>query len=90
MDYPIKLNHKFFGNIQVDLRRLSKNSIHKLLKQLTNFPKDENGIAKSLTEITNKDLVNHIDLIKLMMNQNGFTFRADEEEWQRLIDSCKN
>ncbi|TLP41068.1 hypothetical protein [Arcobacter arenosus] len=89
LDYPIELNHKVFGYIKVDMRRLSKDSIHQLLKQLTNFPKDENFKAKSLTEVSNKDLVNHIELIKVMMNQNGFVFRADEEEWNRLINECK-
>lgn len=87
--YPIKLNHKVWGYIQVDLRRLSEQSIHQLLKQLTNFPKDENGHPKSLKEVNNKDLVNHIELIKVMMNQNGFTFKADELEWERLIASCR-
>lgn len=85
LKYPIELDHKVFGHIRVDMNKLSRNSIHQLLKQLTNFPKDEKGIAKSLTEVSNKELVNHIDLIKLMMNQNGFTFKADEEDWNRLI-----
>lgn len=89
LKYPIKLNHKFWGYIQVNLSQLSKDSIHQLLKQLTNFPKDENGKAKSLTEISNKDLVNHIELIKVMMNQNGFTFKADEDDWIKLIESCR-
>ena len=89
LDHPIELNHKVFGYIKVDLKKLSENSIHQLLKQLTNFPKDENFKAKSLTEVTNKELLNHIDLIKLMMNQNGFTFKADDEEWQRLINTIK-
>ena len=84
LKHPIELNHKVYGNIRVDMKRLSSDSIHQLLKQLTNFPKDEKGVAKSLTEVTNKDLVNHIDLIKLMMNKNGFTFKADDEEWARL------
>lgn len=90
LKYPIELNHKFFGYIRVDLTRLSKNSIHQLLKQLTNFPKDENYKAKSLKEVTNKDLVNHIELIKVMMSQNGFTFKADDLEWQRLLNEAKN
>jgi len=89
LKYPIKLNHKVWGYIQVDLRRLSEQSIHQLLKQLTNFPKDENGKPKSLKEVNNTDLVNHIELIKVMMNQNGFTFKADELEWNRLIASCR-
>jgi len=85
LKHPIELNHKTYGHIKVDLTKLSKDSIHQLLKQLTNFPKDNKEIAKSLTEVTNKDLVNHIDLIKLMMNKNGFTFKADDEAWERLI-----
>lgn len=89
LKYPIKLNHKVYGYVQIDLRRLSKDSIHQLLKQLTNFPKDLEGKAKSLTEISSKDLVNHIELIKVMMNQNGFTFKADNDEWARLIASCR-
>lgn len=89
LKYPIKLNHTKWGYVQIDLRRLSKDSIHQLLKQLTNFPKDSEGKAKSLTEISSKDLVNHIELIKVMLNQNGFTFKADEESWARLIASCR-
>lgn len=85
LHHPIELDHKVFGKVKVDMRKLSRDSIHQLLKQLTDFPKDNEGKAKSLTEVTNKDLVKHIDLIKLMMNQNGFTFRADELEWSRLI-----
>ena len=85
LKYPIKLNHKVFGYVQVDLKRLSKDSIHQLLKQLTNFPKDSEGKAKSLTEISSKDLVNHIELIKVMMNQNGFAFKADNDEFNRMI-----
>ena len=89
LKYPIKLNHIKWGYIQVDLKRLSKDSIHQLLKQLTNFPKDSEGKAKSLTEISSKDLVNHIELIKVMMNQNGFTFKADKQEWARLMATCR-
>jgi len=89
LKHPIELNHKVWGNIRVDLSKLSKDSIHQLLKQLTNFPKDNDGKAKSLTEISSKELVNHIDLIKLMMNKNGFTFKSDEKEWARLILSCR-
>ena len=87
---PIELNHEFFGHIRVDLTKLSKNSIHQLLKQLTNFPKDENYKAKSLKEVTNKDLVNHIELIKVMMSQNGFTFTCDSLEWERLLNEARN
>lgn len=89
LDYPIELNHKHFGYIKVDMRRLSRDSIHQLLKQLTNFPKDENFVAKSLTEVTSKELVEHIELIKVMMNQNGFTFKSDGEEWNRLINEIR-
>ena len=86
---PIELNHKVFGYIRVDLTRLTKDSIHQLLKQITNFPKDENYKAKSLTEISNKDLVNHIELIRVMMSQNGFTFKMDNQEWERLLNEAK-
>jgi hypothetical protein len=89
LKHPIELQHKVFGHIKVDMSKLSRDSIHQLLKQLTNFPKDEKGIAKSWTEVTNEEALKHIELIKLMMNMNGFTFKADEEEWQRLIDSVK-
>lgn len=89
LKHPIELNHKFFGHIRVDLSKLSKDSIHQLLKQLTNFPKDSQGVAKSLKEVTNKDLVNHIELIKVMMNQNGFTFSVDIESWNKLIEEAK-
>lgn len=89
LKHPIELNHKFFGYVRVDLCRLNKNSIHQLLKQLTNFPKDENYKAKSLKEVTNKDLVNHIELIKVMMSQNGFTFTCDSLEWERLLNEAK-
>ncbi len=88
LKHPIELDHKVFGRIKVDMSKLSRNSIHQLLKQLTNFPKDEKGVARSWTEVTNKQAINHIDLIKLMMNQNGFTFKADDEEWDRLIESA--
>ena len=90
LKHPIELNHKVFGYVKVDLSRLSKDSIHQLLKQLTNFPKYEDFKPKSLKEISSKDLVKHIDLIKLMMNQNGFTFKADDEDWNRLIASCRD
>ena len=89
LKYPIKLNHKVYGYVQIDLRRLSKDSIHQLLKQLTSFPKDSEGKAKSLTEISSKDLVNHIELIKVMMSQNGFTFTCDSLEWERLLNEAK-
>jgi len=36
LKYPIKLNHKVFGYVQVDLKRLSKDSIHQLLKLFNN------------------------------------------------------
>jgi len=88
LKHPIELNHKVFGRIKVDMRRLSNDSIHQLLKQLTNFPKDDKFVAKSLTEVSNKDLVKHIDLIKVMMNQNGFTFKMDDEAWTRLIQEA--
>jgi len=89
LKHPIELQHKVWGYIKVDMRHLSRDSIHQLLKQLTNFPKDENGVAKSWTEVSNKQAINHIDLIKLMMNKNGFTFKADEEEWERLIKATR-
>ncbi len=90
LKHPIELNHKFFGYIRVDMRKLSKNSIHQLLKQLTNFPKSSNGVAKSLKEVTNKDLVNHVELIKVMMSQNGFIFTCDSLEWERLLNEARN
>lgn len=44
---------------------------------------------KRVKEVNNKDLVNHIELIKVMMSQNGFVFSCDELEWSRLIASCR-
>lgn len=98
LKHPIELQHKTYGHIKVDMSRLSRDGIHQLLKQLTNFPKHKidnikegkkKGVAISLTEVSSKELVNHIDLIKLMMNRNGFTFKADDEEWARLIQSTR-
>ena len=89
LDYPIELNHKVFGYVKIDMRKLSKDSIHQLLKMLTNFPKDKENKPKSLTEVSSKQLLHHIELIKLMMNQNGFTFQADQEEWDRLLKEIR-
>ena len=89
LDKPIEMNHHLFGYIKVNIKRLSKDSIHQIFKQLTNYPKNEDYKAKSLTEITSKDLVNHIEEIKVIMLDNGFTFNADELSWNRLIEEAK-
>jgi len=89
LNTPIVLNHSLFGHIKVDLKHLSKDSIHQLLKQLTSYPKDENFKAKSLKDVTSKELCLHIEEVKVILANNGFTFKMDNDEWDRLIKEAK-
>lgn len=86
---PIEINHKILGHVKVDLSRLPVQGIHKILKQLTANNLERILNPKSLTEYTNKEVIRHIDLIKLMFNQNGFVFKIDDEEWNRLIEEAR-
>lgn len=51
------------------------------------YPVDEDG-KTSTTTITNKELCQHIDFITKVFNENGFTFKHDDEKWERLKESA--
>jgi len=48
-----------------------------------NYPVDADG-KTSTTEISNRDLCNHIDWVTKILNENGFEFEHDRIKWERL------
>ena len=50
------------------------------------YPKNEEGEPTSTKDLSNKELVAHIEFIFKVATENGYTFRVIEEEWQRLIN----
>jgi hypothetical protein len=54
------------------------------LKKLDdNYPKTD-GISASSSDLSNKELCNHLEFIRMYLSQYGFTFRLDDEEWERM------
>jgi transposase len=80
LDFPI-----VWAGGQIRLNSLSRNSIHEMLKYLNlSYPKDNDGVPISFTQINNKQLTEHIEEIRKLMAENGYTFYFDEVEWARL------
>jgi hypothetical protein len=49
----------------------------------TNYPTNDDGNV-STTEISNKELCEHIDWFTKILNENGYEFDHDIEKWERL------
>lgn len=51
------------------------------------FPVDENGNKLSFTKISNREACHHLEFIFMLGGSKGFTFRVNEEEWSRIMES---
>lgn len=77
------------GALMLRPRMLSYQSFKELMKQLNlDFPKDELGIGVSTTVLENRDMVQHLEWLRMVAGDNGFSFVEDEEEWKRLLEQA--
>lgn len=91
LDYPL-----IVGNFKCNIHQLSEDSIHQLFKMLTSYPKETKIVndelkilAKSTTDITSKELVQHLEEMRIILSDNGFVLSVDENKWNRLIGEIK-
>ena len=76
------------GALYMHPRSISYQSFKDLIKQVNlDFPKDEKGLGVSTTVLTNKDMVQHLEWLRVMAGDNGFSFSRDEDDWERLLNS---
>ena len=52
------------------------------------YPIDDDGEKVSTKEITDKELVQHLEFIYKTLGENGYLIPIIEEEWQRLMNSA--
>lgn len=74
--HVLKLN---WNGIVFDLKVLDNKAIHELLKIIT-YRADI-----SLANMTNKEAIDFIEDIRLILANNGFTLTVDNDEWERII-----
>lgn len=55
----------------------------------TSYPKKENGEPYSLREVTDKQLVDHTEYIRLVAAENCYSLKIDDEEWERIKEMAR-
>jgi hypothetical protein len=70
-----------WNNIDFLIYKLDSQGLHDLLKIIT-------FNNKSLKEMENVEVVKYLEDIRVLLSDNSFTLKIDEEEWQRLLRSC--
>lgn len=81
-DIHNNLSEIVWNDIRFNLKSLSKENLHELFKIIT-------FNNKSITEMTNKEVVNYLEEIRVLLGENGHVLKIDELEWERLIKSIK-
>ena len=76
------------ANIHDDIR--SPRTLKNWLKLADcNYPRNMDGelkdYPKSTTELTDKEVHEHQEFIRLVAVNNGYTLKIDQEEWDRMI-----
>lgn len=49
------------------------------------YPKEEDGHPLSYSKTDEKTLINHLEYMRYVLSFNGASFKADIEEWDRII-----
>lgn len=71
-------------------RSIGYQSFKDLMKQVNlDWPKDERGIGLSTTVLESRDIVQHLEWLRMVAGDNGFSFAEDAREWDRLINGIR-
>lgn len=69
---------------------ITQASMKEILSDLNpDFPVDEKGKKLSFTKISNREACQHLEFIFMIGGEKGFTFRVNEEEWARIMESVQ-
>ena len=67
-------------------RPISMDTFKQALKEVDpDYPKDKHGKPISTEKVLPKELVKHIEFIRLVAANNGITLAIDDEEWARIM-----
>lgn len=78
-DVQRNLDTLVWNGIKFNLKVMDKEALHKLFKIIT-----FNG-EKSLAEMTSKEVVDYLEEIRVLLGENSYTLKIDDEERERLI-----
>jgi hypothetical protein len=68
---------------------ISLDSVKQLLKHIDlDYPRNDKGVL-SITQLTSKQVCEHIEFIILLLGENGHTFEFIEDEWNRILKEIK-
>jgi len=81
-DIKQNLKELRWNNIDLNITRLNEQGVHDLLKIVTFH-------NKSLTEMENKEVVEFLEDIRVLLSDNGYTLQIDNEEWERIIKEIR-
>lgn len=73
-----------FYKVEINITRFNIEELHTLMKILTGRGKT------SLTKMENKEVVNFLEDIRLLLGNNGYTLQVDNEAWERLIKEYRD
>lgn len=71
-----------WNNIKFNLKAMDKEAIHRLFKIIT-------FNNKSLAEMSSKDVVKYLEDIRVILADNGYSLKIDNEEFERLLQNAK-
>ena len=77
-DIKLKLDFILWNGIKFNIKPFNSQEVHEILKILV-------GKEKSLREMNNKEVVQLIEDIRLLIAENGVVLEVDNDEWERLI-----
>lgn len=72
-----------WNNIDFDISRMNKDSLHTLFKIIT-YRGDE-----SLSKMDSKEVVNYLEDIRVVLADNSYTLQVDQLEWERIMKLIK-
>ena len=77
-DIKLKLDFILWNGIKFNIKPFNSQEVHEILKILV-------GKEKSLREMNNKEVVQLIEDIRLLVAENRVVLEVDNDEWERLI-----
>lgn len=77
-DIKLKLDFILWNGIKFNIKPFNSQEVHEILKILV-------GKEKSLREMNNKEVVQLIEDIRLLIAENRVVLEVDNDEWERLI-----
>ena len=77
-DIKLKLDFILWNGIKFNIKPFNSQEVHEILKILV-------GKEKSLRDMNNKEVVQLIEDIRLLIAENRVVLEVDNDEWERLI-----